>query len=105
MSQPQTAILTHDPDDKRRYSLDWAALLASGDTLASVACAVVEGTATISATSSGGGTTASGLSLSGTTSTVWVLSATAGTVRLRWRATTAAGEQLDCTTALGVAEQ
>ena len=105
MSQPQTAILTHDPDDKRRYSLDWASLLATGDSLVSVDCAVVEGTATISATSSGGGTTATGLSLSGTTATVWVLAATAGTVRLRWRASTAAGEQLDCTTTLGVTEQ
>ncbi len=105
MSAPQQSILTHDPDDKRRYSLDWAALLASGDSLSAVACAVVEGTATISATSSGGGTTATGLSLAGTVATVWVLAATAGTVRLRWRATTAAGEQLDVTTTLGVAEQ
>ena len=104
MSQPQTAILAHDPDDKRRYSLDFAALLATGDSLSSVTVSVVSGTATVSATSSSGATSASA-SISGTTATIWVLSATAGSVALRWRASCASGEQLDVTTRLAVSDQ
>lgn len=101
MSKPDTAIMRHDPDAVLYYSLDVTSWLRSGDTLASCAVAVVEGTATIAATLTGGtpGTTATA-SVSGAVATIVVRTATAGRIGLRWRLTSTAGEVDDRTTYL-----
>lgn len=95
------STLRHDADDKRRYTMDFTPLLASGDTLSNVACAVVAGVATISASSSSGATTCTAVT-SSPYATIWVLSADEGTVKVRFRATTSAGERLDVTGTLMV---
>lgn len=99
------AVTTHDPDNKRPYALQWSSRLASGDTLASSAWAVVSGTATIGNTSAATGATTATGTTSGTTTQVWVLSASVGIVQVRNRIVTANGEQQDQTITLEIVAQ
>ena len=91
------AILAHDPDSKVLYSRDYTDWLRDGDTVSAVTVSVVEGTATVAATLAGTPGTSASAALSGAVATVAVVSASAGKVGLRWRVTSAAGEQDDKT--------
>lgn len=91
------AIFAHDPDGKILYSRDYTDWLRSGDTVSAVTVSVVEGTATVATTLAGTPATSASAALSGAVATIAVVSASAGKVGLRWRVTSAAGEQDDKT--------
>ena len=74
-----------DPDDTRRYGMDWQDVLADGDSLLAV-----EWSATPS------GLTLSEAAIDGTEASTLIEGGTAGTTyRVTCRATTAEGEQMD----------
>lgn len=100
----EDAVFAHDKDAKKPYARDYTDWLRDGDSLASVAVSVVEGTATIASTVDGTAGTSAAASLSGAVATVWVVSATAGRVKLQFRVTTAQGELDDKTHELAVGD-
>lgn len=84
-----------DPDDIDDFTLDWANRLASGETIATFAAAVVAGTVTVSATSTSGATTIARITggAAGETATV------------RYRIVTSAARQFDETATILVQTQ
>lgn len=82
-----------DPDDTDDYTLDWANVLATGETLS-----------TLSVT--GAGVTVASSSISGTTTIARLTAGTAQTdATVRYRVTTSAGRQLDETLIVKVEER
>ena len=74
-----------DPDDTDDFTLDWANVLASGETISALAVAVISG-----------GVTAASSSISGVLTTARVSGGSAGTdAVIRFRITTSTSRQLD----------
>lgn len=81
-----------DPDDTDDFTLDWAAVLDTGETIASFVAAVDSGSATVDANS-----------ISGALTTARVSGGITGEAQyLRFRVTTSAGRQLDETIVIAV---
>jgi len=87
-----TATDPKDPDDTDDFALDWAAVLATGETIAGLAVSVAAGDVSVDTTS-----------ISGSNTIARISGGTAGIpAQLRYRLTTSSGRQLDETLAIGV---
>lgn len=106
MSIPLSRAVAHDPEEILDYSMAWADVLESGETVSTSLWTVTGGTATVSSSYNGSASTSAAGTISGSTTTVWVLSATLGDdVKLRNHITTNAGRQYERTGTLSVRHQ
>lgn len=105
MSVTLTKAIVHDPEEVLDYSMDWSAVLETGETISDSEWSVTNGTATIATSYNGTpGVTADG-TVNGGSTTVWVVTTSLGDVSIRNHITTSAGRQYERTGTLTVRHQ